>query len=273
MVNAFSFCLYGPHHPQYYVGMRENIVMIQAFFPEWVTYVYIGPDVTDDMRKFLAYYPTVRIRETGETGAINMIHRFYAIDEPDVDLMMVRDADSRIHWKDRWAIRQFVASSFQAHTHRDHRDHTALMMGGLWGIRKTAGINIRAEYAIFKENPAEHKLGHDQNFLIERIYPKVFDNLLIHYSNGRAISVETNAIEFPFAWSDDVYCGKRELDYIERPQPVEKRQLWPNVVMRIRDAPSPSTTAPPPPPVSEPPVVVPHLRGPPPNLLTFLNRK
>lgn len=149
-----------------------------------------------------------------------MIHRFYAIDEPEVDLMMVRDADSRMHWKDRWAIRNFIQHpGFVAHTIRDNVEHTADMMGGLWGIRKSAGLHLRTEYATYKENAEKgHRHGHDQNFLADVIYPKIVSRMLVHYSNNRR-KIGEIAVEFPFDWTNDVYCGRVELEYLEYPEP------------------------------------------------------
>lgn len=236
MVNVFSFCLYGPHNIKYYQGLLENIYLAGLYFPDWKVYVYIAPDVEENMVNHLKACTSVVLHHTGELGAINMIHRFYAIDEPDVDIMMVRDADSRIHWKDRWAIRQFVNSDALVHTIRDNVEHTSRMMGGLWGIKKKAGINIHEEYAYFKNNPNEkHGVGHDQNFLTDRIYPKVRSILLVHYSNGRMLPGE-KAVEFPFDWSNDTYCGRIESKYLETPQPPEKRKTFlPETFVRVRD--------------------------------------
>jgi protein O-GlcNAc transferase len=237
MVSVFSFCLYGPYNARYYPGMLENIYLAGKYFPNWKVYIYVAPDVDESMINHLKACSSVELRYTEETGPINMIHRFYAIDEPGVDIMMVRDADSRIHWKDRWAINEFVKSSELAHTIRDNIVHTSKMMGGLWGIKKAAGVNIHEEYRIFKENPNEqHGMGHDQNFLTDRIYPKVRSFLLVHYSNGRYLPGE-KAVEFPFEWINDIYCGRIESNYIERPQPPEKRRTFlPETFIRVRDA-------------------------------------
>jgi hypothetical protein len=223
MVNAFSFCLYGPENPRYYPGMLENIDLVRAYFPSWVVYVYVAPDVDPAMVGRLKECSNVRLRETGVTGVINMIHRFTAIDEADVDLMLVRDADSRIHWKDRWAIREFVRQpQFVAHTIRDHIEHTASMMGGLWGLRKSAGINIKADYSTYLEDMSRgSRHAHDQNFLSDVIYPKVVDRMLAHYSNDRR-RIRGTSVEFPFSWTDDVYCGRIECDFRDTPQPPPK---------------------------------------------------
>jgi len=234
MVNAFSFCLYGPYNDRYYVGMEQNVLLALKYFPTWKVYVYLAPDVEPTMVQWLRGYHNVVLRETGVLGAPNMIHRFYAIDEPDVDLMMVRDADSRIHWKDRWAIQAFVASpQYVAHTIRDNIVHTAHMMGGLWGLRKSAGINLHEAYASYKEDASlGHRLAHDQNFLSDVIYPRVKSQMLVHYSNGRKIPGE-HAVEFPFTWTNDIYCGRIETGFVDTAGPKSALSL-PQILTRIR---------------------------------------
>lgn len=234
MVNAFSFCLYGPYNDRYYVGMEQNVLLALKYFPTWKVYVYLAPDVEPTMVQWLRGYHNVVLRETGVLGAPNMIHRFYAIDEPDVDLMMVRDADSRIHWKDRWAIQAFVASpQYVAHTIRDNIVHTAHMMGGLWGLRKSAGINLHEVYASYKEDASlGHRLAHDQNFLSDVIYPRVKSQMLVHYSNGRKIPGE-HAVEFPFTWTNDIYCGRIETGFVDTAGPKSALSL-PQILTRIR---------------------------------------
>lgn len=236
MVNVFSFCLYGPYNARYYPGLLENIFLAGKYFPTWKVYVYYAPDVEESMLHHLKACTSVVLRETQEHGSINMIHRFYAIDEPDVELMMVRDADSRIHWKDRWAIRDFLSKpEFVAHTIRDNVQHTARMMGGLWGMRKSAGLSIRTLYASYIEDISQgHRLAHDQNFLGDVVYPIVLPKLLVHYSNGRYLKDE-HAIEFPFEWINDIYCGRIESNFIDNPQPNPKFILQlPSVSVRVK---------------------------------------
>lgn len=226
MVNVFSFCLYGSVNPLYYTGLLENIYLIGRFFPEWKVYVYLGSDVTTDMRELLVSVPFVVVRDTHITNAENMIHRFFAIDEEEVELMIVRDADSRIHWKDRWAIQQFVLQpNYTGHIIRDNNQHRVAMMGGLWGIRKRANICIRHEYEQFCIHPRDHGAGVDQSFLAERIYPKILNTALVHCSYGIWFPGETH-IEFPFAWTPDVFCGKPESPcYIDRPEPQQELRI------------------------------------------------
>jgi hypothetical protein len=223
MVNVFSFCLYGAYNVRYYPGMIENIESIRNDFPDWKVYVYIAPDITSEMKRTLQSYDTVVLRETDVLGPINMIRRFFAIDEDGVDVMFVRDADSRVFWKDRWAIQDFMRRpEFVAHAIRDNRVHTSRMMGGLWGIRRSAGLSITDEYGGFQGR--DYGFGHDQSFLCDVIYPKVKDKLLVHYSNQRRFEGE-HAIEFPYQWSVKAFCGMVVMDVRYMPDSfVEKQQ-------------------------------------------------
>ena len=215
-MNVFSFCLYGPYNARYYPGMIENIQLIQRHFPEWFVFVYVGSDVPPEMVSILQSAHRVVLRFTGKTGIENMIERFYAIDEPDVDLMVVRDADSRVHSRDRWAIHDFLASpQFVLHTIRDHKEHSASIMGGLWAIRKSSGIDMHAEYEAYKLNPEDRGIALDQNFLSCRIYPKLRDRILVHLGRGPSTPRETIR-GFPTPWTERLYCGQ-----IERPGFVE----------------------------------------------------
>jgi protein O-GlcNAc transferase len=222
MVKVFSFCLYGPPNPKYYpLGTLQNIDLIGTHFPDWKVYLYTSPDVDPNFLEQLATYSNVVVRPTGKLGSVNMFYRFFAIDEPDVEIMMVRDLDSRVHWKDRWAIHEFINNpKFEFHIIRDNVEHTSKIMGGMWGMRKTAGICISDLYKIFLEHPTDRGYGADQSFLTDYIYPYVLPKALIHYSNGRMFTGE-NAVEFPFEYVNEIYCGRNENEsFMDSSQPA-----------------------------------------------------
>jgi len=269
MVNVFSFCLYGAYNPRYYDGMIQNIELAQRYFPDWKVYIYIAPDIESWFISLLRQYSNIVLFETGITGQKNMIHRFFAIDEVGVELMMVRDADSRIHWKDRWAIRDFLdRKQYVAHTIRDHIDHTAYLLGGLWGLRKSSGLSIRTLYSTYIENTSlGHRLAHDQNFLMDVVYPLVKSNLLVHYSHAILFQGEYGIV-FPFEWTGDIFCGKIETNFIDRPEPKKGVLQLPNVAVRVKDFSTPievTTSV----PTSEPS----YKMTPTSNILNFLYKK
>jgi len=222
MVKVFSFCLYGPVNPRYYpIPMIQNIELIQKHFPSWKVYLYVSPDVDSEFLQQVSQYSNVLLKPTGKLGTINRLERLFAIDEPEVETMFVRDADSRVHWKDRWAVNDFLSKSqFVAHVIRDHKMHGVKIPAGLWGMHKI-NVNIRSLYEQFLKNPKELFFGNDgidQSFLGSYIYPLVTSKTLIHYSH-RHILVGEIGIEFPFPYSDDSHCGK-----IDGPEFVDQNE-------------------------------------------------
>jgi protein O-GlcNAc transferase len=219
MVNVFSFCIYGPETQKYYGGLLENVRLINQHYPSWKIYVYAGADVSDTLLATLRANPSVVVFQTGIHGSLNTIYRFFAIDDPEVDVAFFRDADSRIHWKDRWAINDFLASGHMTHIIRDHEQHATSILAGLWGLRKGA-FQGSIRMAFQKWTPVHAgsgdpndptSFGMDQNFLWRVIYPTLRPNALVHYSNHMLFIGEVGK-EFPFAWSEDVFCGKVELE-------------------------------------------------------------
>ena len=212
MVNVFSFCLYGPPNPRYYpTPMIQNIELAKKHFPDWKVYLYVSPDVDVGFLHQVSQYSNVVLRWTGKMGTINRLERLFAIDEPHVETMFVRDADSRIHWKDRWAIRDFFnRPKFVAHIIRDNRYHASKILAGLWGIRNTANVHIRSLYEEFLKNPKDLYFGEDgidQSFLGSYLYPIIKPIALLHFSHNH-IDTGENGIEFPFVYDESYHCGK-----------------------------------------------------------------
>jgi hypothetical protein len=52
-----------------------------------------------------------------------------------------------------------------------------------------------------------------------------------------------HAIEFPFEWTNDIYCGRIETEFIDRPEPKSGIFTLPNVSIIVKDY-SPSITQP-----------------------------
>jgi hypothetical protein len=212
MVNAFSFCLYGPPNPRYYTPLLENLTIIQTHYPDWKVWIHFAPDVDATYLRLLRSYPQVVLRHTERLGAINMIERFFTIDEPGVDLMVVRDADSLLHWRDRWALQQFLdRPQYDLHIIRDHPDHRIRIPGGLWALRKTEGLVMRQAYAECMTNPVDYGVAHDQNFLSAHLYRRVDGRIYTTYDRPSNLFPGEAGDPFPFPWTKDLYCGRIEL--------------------------------------------------------------
>jgi len=196
-MNVFSFCLYG-NRDKYCLGMIENLKLIKEHFPSWSVFIYYAPDVPQTILSRIQEFSRVFLKPTGVLGPINMIHRFFAIDEDAVDTMVVRDADSRVHSRDRWAIQEWVKSDKHAHIIRDHPYHGAYIMGGVWGLKK--GYLTQTMTSLFEAYRAYHRNEHgeDQHFLARIIYPLICRDALYHCRIRKTQEEHIVPIPFPF---------------------------------------------------------------------------
>jgi len=209
-MNAFSFCIYGSKE-YYYNGLTENIKLIQQHYPDSLIYIYVGKDSRTDLLEPMAkMYNKIVWRYTNEIGAINMIYRFFAIDESTINTLHVRDADSRVHERDRWAIDTFMKSDVLAYTIRDNVVHDVRMMGGLWGCKKLP-FSIQSIFQMYRFPLLESKnvYGYDQQFLSKFLYPYLIHSFMV-FTNYCIRSDLEKVIPFPDTLRKDIFCGMPE---------------------------------------------------------------
>jgi hypothetical protein len=179
---VFSFCIYGTNS-KYLDGLVENIENINKNFPSFYIYIYGGYDVPIEYKEKYKSYSKVVYYELEFNDLQLMYYRFFPIDDPEITLMICRDADSNINERDRWCITQFMSTNKSFHIIRDHEHHSLRIMGGMWAIKKGAIKNkIESMYHIWKENHLDILTNYrsDQLFLEEVIYPKIKNDVLIH---------------------------------------------------------------------------------------------
>ena len=209
-MNAFSFCIYGQNE-YYYKGLAENVRMITQYYPDWLIYIYVGNESRVDFLQDIHHLSDKIVwRETHETGQVNMNYRFFAIDEQPVKTMHVRDADSRIHERDRWAIAEFMKSEKLAYTIRDNQSHGTEMMGGLWGCRKL-DFSVQSLFQMYRKPlySSENSVGYDQKFLALFMYPKLICSFIV-FSNYHQLSRYEHVVPFDESLRKDVFCGMPE---------------------------------------------------------------
>jgi len=209
-MNAFSFCIYGQNE-YYYNGLLENIKLIKEYYPDYLIYIYVGNDSRMDLiNDMVNLYHKIVWRYTNETGAINMVYRFFAIDESNVKTVHVRDADSRVHERDRWAIDTFMKSDVLAYTIRDNVVHDVRMMGGLWGCRKLS-FSIQSLFQMYRFPLLEsvNQFGYDQQFLSKFLYPYLIHSFMV-FTNYHTLSDLEKIVPFPDTLRKDTFCGAPE---------------------------------------------------------------
>ena len=140
----------------------------------------------EDIIAALQTQKNVVLQKTGRGGGVNMFYRFFVFDDADVDTMVVRDADSRVHARDRWCIGRWLESGRLAHFTRDNICHNTPILGGLWGIRKADSfasgglkdIIVKAVPAVMNDD-YEFKYEDDQIALSKYIYPLLISSAVV----------------------------------------------------------------------------------------------
>lgn len=180
MKKVFSFSLFGEKE-KYWKGLLININLIRKYFPQWEVYVWYGGGSPPFVLDILDCIPFVKVLQTNQSGLINMSYRFFSIDDPEVEIMCVRDADSRIYERDRACIEDFVNSDKLFHIIRDHPNHHHPIMGGMWGIKKgVLGMKLETIFEVWAKENNSTEFWNDMDFLRNFFYPHILPHSIIH---------------------------------------------------------------------------------------------
>ena len=132
-----------------------------------------------------------------------MCWRFEAIDNPDVEIMMPRDLDTRILLREKLAVDEWLNSGKLFHIMRDHKKyHTYKIFGGMFGTKKIPRIkswkNIINNY-----NQKNQKRNYDLRIL-EKIIKLVPKNKVMVHSTKKRFPGEIIR-KYPIPYDD--YCN------------------------------------------------------------------
>lgn len=172
-----SFSLWGTN-PIYNVGAIRNAELAKEIYPEWTCRYYYGTSTLDSTIEKLKTFNNVELINMDVAGDwTGMFWRFYPASDNDVDVVIVRDCDSRLNMREKYAVEEWLNSDKGFHIMRDHPAHGTEILGGMWGSKKGVIINM-------KELIDEYVKGNfwqvDQNFLREKIYPIVRLDSIVH---------------------------------------------------------------------------------------------
>jgi hypothetical protein len=189
MKKIISFSLWGDN-PKYTIGAIKNAELTPIIYPGWISRFYCGESVPTDIIKTLISLPNTEVVMMDVDGDwTGMFWRFYACE--DSDIMLSRDTDSRLSNREKLAVDEWLESNKDFHIMRDHPYHKTEILGGMWGCRN--GILNDIESEIIKYNKGNFWQV-DQNFLKEKIYPKILKNCFVHDS---FFKIEVNSKQFP----------------------------------------------------------------------------
>ena len=177
--NVISYCLFGSN--KYYFDCAiANAWGAAASFSDFTPRFYCAPDTPKDVLQELAQTgANVRVVQKVNTQWDGLFWRFWAFDDPEVDVVLIRDVDSPLSPRERLAIEDWLHNSDAPfHVMRDHVLHCEPMMAGLWGgftglLPKLAPIC----QAYLRQRSFRYA---DQDFLRQVVWPRIRDAALSH---------------------------------------------------------------------------------------------
>lgn len=176
-MNYLSFSLWGDN-PVYNVGVVRNAELWKSIYPDWQMVVYYDETVPSKTIDVLNDLGVITIDYT-KKKLYGMFWRFFAVDLPQAEHCIFRDADSRITIREKMAVDEWIRSGKSLHVMRDHPAHRIPfgsdvmgILGGMWGIKK-GFISITDMIENFTKNKSL-SYGSDQTFL-KTIY-SIFEN-------------------------------------------------------------------------------------------------
>jgi hypothetical protein len=108
-----------------------------------------------------------------------MYERFLVGADDKVDWFIIRDVDSRLNMREKYAVDEWMKTDYRIHILRDHPAHCRPINGGLWGGRGSIP-NLRM--LISTAYSKKFKYGDDQLFLSNILYPSVINTQIAHDS-------------------------------------------------------------------------------------------
>lgn len=190
MSKVISFSLWG-NDPKYLQGAVANTKLALEHYPDWQCWLYCGSSVPDifyghfpveyyeDFEDYTVYYAEryrlILLDEPGDWRS--MFWRFEAILNPEVDVMISRDCDSRLSAREATAVEEWLESDKGFHAMIDHPHHSVPMLGGMWGMKQ----GVMPEFGDFMHTwNKEDRWQTDQDFLSQMIWPRAGVDMLRH---------------------------------------------------------------------------------------------
>ena len=183
-----GFSLWG-NLPKYCDGALENVRLAPVIYPGWEMYVWYWKSVPSAIVRGLEALGATCIPISGEGTFTDLrsggMWRFLAAANPDLDAAIFRDADSRLNWRERAAVDEWLAGDALIHSMHDHLNHRFWpMMAGMWGCRGPI-LDMAGRIEDWLEHHwkwTELEKGLDQCMLTDLVWPEFRDDCLTHSS-------------------------------------------------------------------------------------------
>lgn len=174
----------------YFEGIIGNLELVPKLYPGWTMRLYYDLDKKDPVLKDLC---DLACRDTNidicdtkllpgtpfvdSTKVFAMNWRFFPTLDPQVDLFVSRDLDSRLNEREQAAVEEWLFGSKSFHFMRDHPQHGTPVLGCGWGCKMTDMVRLKWK-TTWKKGFADkivwanrYDWGPDQRFLSKYVWP------------------------------------------------------------------------------------------------------
>ena len=164
MEKIISFSLWGTRDI-YLHGALVNAKQTAEYFPGWSVRIYHDDTVPHATLDALATWKHITLIKVTD-GSYGMFWRFAPLFEEAI--VLVRDLDSRITWRDVKCVNEWLATDKKLHVIRDHAEHYKVpILGGLFGFR---GPLPEYHKTIVNLYEGTHQYNMDQIFLARHVW-------------------------------------------------------------------------------------------------------
>jgi hypothetical protein len=189
-MHLITFSLFGDN-PLYCVGAVENARLAKEIYPDWTARFYVAQDVPSTYITAIKEYGAEIVHCEMNNSYDGLNWRFRPLNEPDVDYWISRDADSRLSWRERNAVDEWLDSDKSAHLLRDCHNHGYTIMAGMFGINNKL---FHSRYGSLNlDNDNANLRDADQTLLNDKLWPLIKHDHLCHdhWRNSKIVGQPT----------------------------------------------------------------------------------
>ena len=180
--NLIAFSVWGDNI-RYLNGAITNAIVARYLYPGWSHASMPTRARRQAFRDALVQNGAqVVMVEDLPADRFGLFWRFLVEDDPDVDIYLVRDADSVMNIRERWAVADWLSSGKAFHVMRDHPQHSELILAGMWGAHRgnIGGMRERIEACVRAGSNVGNNATLDQHFLRNVVWPIARNSVKIH---------------------------------------------------------------------------------------------
>lgn len=176
-MRLITFSLFG-ENPLYCAGAVENARLAKEIYSDWKARFYVAEDVPEEYINQLKDYDAEVVVCQRKSSYDGLNWRFRPFSDQSVDFWISRDCDSRLSWRERRAVDEWMQSDKSVHLMRDCHNHGYTIMAGMFGVNnklfhsRYGKLNLDVEQANNRED--------DQTILHHAVWSRVVHDHLCH---------------------------------------------------------------------------------------------